>query len=35
MEKIDIKNLSKDELKKELVKLGEEPYRATQVYLAA
>ena len=32
MEKIDIKDLSKDELKKELVALGEEPYRAAQVF---
>jgi 23S rRNA (adenine2503-C2)-methyltransferase len=32
MDKIDIKNLSKDELKAELVKLGEAPYRAAQVF---
>jgi len=32
MEKIDIKNLSKDELKAELVKIGEEPYRAVQIF---
>ena len=32
MEKIDIKNLSKDELKAELMKLGEAPYRAAQVF---
>lgn len=32
MDKIDIKNLSKGELKAELVKLGEEPYRAAQVF---
>jgi 23S rRNA m2A2503 methyltransferase len=32
MSKIDIKNISKDELIKELVKIGEKPYRATQVF---
>lgn len=32
MEKIDMKNLSKDELKAELTKLGEEPYRAAQIF---
>ncbi|MFA5500629.1 MAG: 23S rRNA (adenine(2503)-C(2))-methyltransferase RlmN [Candidatus Omnitrophota bacterium] len=32
MEKIDIKNLSKAELKAELVKIGEEPYRAIQIF---
>jgi 23S rRNA (adenine2503-C2)-methyltransferase len=32
MAKIDIKNISKDELIKELVKIGEKPYRATQVF---
>ena len=31
MDKIDIKNLSKDELKKEFTRLGEEPYRASQI----
>ena len=32
MEKIDIKNLSKDELKRALSKIGEEPYRAAQIF---
>ncbi len=32
MEKIDIKNLSKGELKAELVRIGEEPYRAMQIF---
>ena len=32
MSKIDIKNISKDELVKELVRIGEKPYRATQVF---
>lgn len=32
MAKIDIKNISKDELIKELVKLGEKPYRAAQIF---
>lgn len=32
MGKIDIKNISKDELIKELVRMGEKPYRATQVF---
>lgn len=32
MDKVDIKNLSKDELKQELVKLGEKPYRAAQIF---
>ena len=32
MPKIDIKNISKDELIKELVRIGEKPYRATQVF---
>jgi len=32
MQKLDIKNISKDELKAELVRLGEEPYRAAQVF---
>ncbi len=32
MAKIDIKNISKDELIKELVRMGEKPYRATQVF---
>lgn len=32
MEKIDVKNLSKDELKAELVKLSEAPYRAAQIF---
>ncbi len=32
MSKIDIKNISKDELIKELVRIGEKPYRATQVF---
>ena len=32
MDKIDIKNLSKDELKAELISLGEEPYRAAQIF---
>ena len=32
MAKVDIKNLSKDELIKELIRIGEKPYRATQVF---
>ena len=32
MGKIDIKNISKDELIKELVRMGEKPYRATQIF---
>ncbi len=32
MEKIDIKNLSKDELKAELAAIGEEAYRAAQIF---
>lgn len=32
MTKIDIKNLSKDELKENLRELGEEPYRARQIF---
>jgi len=32
MEKADIKNLSKDELEKALAKIGEEPYRAAQIF---
>ena len=32
MEKTDIKNLSKDELEKALAKIGEEPYRAAQIF---
>lgn len=32
MSKIDIKNISKDELIKELVRMGEKPYRAAQVF---
>ena len=32
MEKIDIKNLSKDELRKALAEIGEEPYRAAQIF---
>lgn len=32
MAKIDIKNISKDELIKELVKIGERPYRAIQIF---
>jgi 23S rRNA (adenine2503-C2)-methyltransferase len=32
MSKIDIKNISKDELIKALVKIGEKPYRATQIF---
>lgn len=32
MDKIDIKNLSKDELRKALAALGEEPYRAGQIF---
>jgi len=32
MSKVDIKNISKDELIKELVRLGEKPFRATQVF---
>ena len=32
MGKIDIKNISSDELIKELVRMGEKPYRATQVF---
>lgn len=32
MEKIDIKNLSKDELRKALAGIGEEPYRAAQIF---
>ncbi|MDO8535569.1 MAG: 23S rRNA (adenine(2503)-C(2))-methyltransferase RlmN [Candidatus Omnitrophota bacterium] len=32
MGKIDVKNISKDELIKELVRIGEKPYRATQVF---
>ncbi|MFA5085666.1 MAG: 23S rRNA (adenine(2503)-C(2))-methyltransferase RlmN, partial [Candidatus Omnitrophota bacterium] len=32
MTKIDIKNISKDELVKELVKIDEKPYRATQIF---
>jgi 23S rRNA (adenine2503-C2)-methyltransferase len=31
MARVDIKNISKDELIKELVRMGEKPYRATQV----
>jgi 23S rRNA (adenine2503-C2)-methyltransferase len=32
MAKIDIKNISKDELIKELVKISEKPYRAAQIF---
>ena len=32
MAKIDIKNISKDELIKELVRIDEKPYRATQIF---
>ncbi|MDP3790688.1 MAG: 23S rRNA (adenine(2503)-C(2))-methyltransferase RlmN [Candidatus Omnitrophota bacterium] len=32
MDRMDIKNLSEDELKAELVKLGEKPYRAAQIF---
>ena len=32
MSKIDVKNISKDELIKELVRIGEKPYRATQIF---
>ncbi|MDD5496677.1 MAG: 23S rRNA (adenine(2503)-C(2))-methyltransferase RlmN [Candidatus Omnitrophica bacterium] len=32
MDKIDIKNISKDELRNELVRLGEKPYRAGQIF---
>jgi len=32
MSKIDIKNISRDELVKELIGAGEKPYRATQVF---
>lgn len=32
MDKIDIKNLSKDELRKALAEIGEEPYRAAQIF---
>ncbi|MDP2928804.1 MAG: 23S rRNA (adenine(2503)-C(2))-methyltransferase RlmN [Candidatus Omnitrophota bacterium] len=32
MGKIDIKNISRDELVKELIRMGEKPYRATQVF---
>ena len=32
MNKIDIKNLSFDELEKELTKIGEKPYRAAQIF---
>ncbi len=32
MAKVDIKNISKDELIKELVKISEKPYRAAQVF---
>lgn len=32
MTKTDIKNISKDELVKDLVKMGEKPYRATQIF---
>ena len=32
MDKIDIKNLSKDELKRAMAGIGEEPYRAVQIF---
>ena len=32
MDKIDIKNLSKDGLRKAMVEIGEEPYRAVQIF---
>ena len=32
MEKVDIKNLSKDELKKALIDIGEKPYRTSQIF---
>ena len=32
MAKVDIKNISKDELIKELVRMGEKPYRAAQIF---
>ncbi|MFA5085150.1 MAG: 23S rRNA (adenine(2503)-C(2))-methyltransferase RlmN [Candidatus Omnitrophota bacterium] len=32
MNKVDIKNISKDELIKELVRMGEKPYRAAQIF---